>query len=695
MKKSGESLLYEVGFEEVPSDYFSGIHQAILKFAPELLAECGYRFDEIHFFTTPRRLVISLSGLVKEQASRIERLGPLKSQAYQDGKPTPALTGFLKSTGKREEEIVMKDTLKGQRLSVEVEKELKPLQFFFEQFPKTISFPKLMRWESEKYLFTRPIRWSFAFLGRRKQNFRIANVKSDNVTFGHRFLAPRPVRIQSSNLIHFVRKLKNHHVILCTKERIKSIRKMVGQRAAQDEPLVQMVANLVEEPCRVQGVFDKEYLSLPEPVLKTCMRKHQKIFAQYDVSGKLTNKFVAIINGPRKNPKLIARHYESVLKSRLEDARFFFQEDRKIKLEKQVEKLKDMVFLGSLGSYLDKTKRLEELTVALAKECGQSDSVTQCVKRAARLAKADLVTHLVYEFPELQGIAGFEYACLDQENREVARAIRDHYLPENLSISFEELGKTVGIEGAILGVCERIDLLTGALGLNVELSSSEDPYALRRAGGALVKLIRAHELKFSMKRLIQFSRDQFGSLISKTAVEIQEKLTPFFKERIAFELHLKTGSAEHELLEAIFASGFDDLSQIYLKFNELNQIKTHESFRRACKVMERTGNILKGARTDLSSAWDDALFQEPCEQVLAKLVKKNEESIKKLALNGEFSKAVLMFGDVFFEPVHEFFDRVLVNAEDPKIRVNRHMLVNRVNQLCKAFIADLSKLTNS
>ena len=421
------------------------------------------------------------------------------------------------------------------------------------------------------------------------------------------------------------------------------------------------------------------------------MSKNQKIFACYNSAGKLTNQFLAVINGPRKKVAQIAKNYESVLTSRLEDAQFFFHEDQKTKLEAKVNKLKEMIFLGSLGSYLDKTKRVQNLVKILGQETGLPQDVVSRAERAAHLSKADLVTHLVYEFPELQGSAGAEYARLEKEPEEVAKAISGHYLPQNLAEDFKNLKQELNPEGALVAICDRTDLLVGAISLGVQLSGSQDPYALRRSAGGIVKIIRAHKFRFSLKNLINASCAQYGKLISKSAAEIEKPLTLFLKDRLIFELQLKGGTKSYELLEAILASGMDNLVEVYDKFEQLNNQLSSNSFIQACKVMERTGNILKGSKEKISDELNSSLFEDPFEKRLFEIYSQEENTIRSLVEEKKYQSVVNRYGDVFYKPVHEFFDKVLVNAEDSKIRSNRQALVKKINRLC-FYVADLSHM---
>ncbi len=698
-----QDLLFEIGVEEIPSGYFAQAKASILAKAPKLLEECGFQYDSFDVYTTPRRIVLYAKNFKSRGAQEEERLGPSKEQAYQDGKPTSALLGFLRSANGRESQIYFKETPRGERVCLKVKRERKSLRDFFETLPKQIEFPKLMRWARTRYTFTRPIRWTFAFVGTKKQNYKISDVSSSDFTYGHRFLSKGKIKVRTADFLIFQKLLKKNHVILDPKERERMIRDFLKRTRshdreaviADDEELVQTTANLVEEPFPVVGSFDKKYLKLPAEVLATCMKKGQKIFACYGASGKLTNQFLAVINGRRASLKLIAQNYENVLCSRLEDAQFFFHEDTKTKLEVKVAKLKDTVFLGSLGSYWDKSRRIENQAEFLGEKAGCSEEIIRHAKRGAYLAKADLMTHLVYEFPELQGIAGSEYACLEGEGERVASAILGQYFPRSLSEHFSELKKNLSLEGALVGLADRMDLLVGALGIGVEPDSSQDPYALRRSAGSIVKILRAHTIRLSLSEWIKFAADLYGNQISKSKEELGRKLIPFFKERITFELGVKPGTKEYELLQGILRASADDIANVYLRFEQLKAELSHEVFGQACKVMERTYNITKGSKEKIPDSAEPALFQDERERRLFELITQKTPKIEELIQKERYAEATRLYGEAFYKPLHDFFDGVMVNVEDPKVRVNRQALMKKINRLHAENVADLSQLAGA
>ena len=702
MKKiKSQNLLYEIGVEEIPSEYIESARQSIKQQAA-ILSMYGYGFDSFDVYVTPRRIVIFAINFFKQELAPEERFGPSKEQSYQNGSATSALIGFLKSSGKKESEVEWKETPKGTRALVHVRREVKPLRHFFETLPFQIEFPKLMRWEKTNQKFVRPIRWTFALIGSAVQNYTIGDVKSGNFTYGHRFLANRKIRVTNADIIQYQKLLKKNHVILNLEERVSIIKTFLKKTNNQDEELIRRVANLVEEPFAIEGSFKKEYLSLPSEVLATCMKKHQKTFACYDSKGKLENRFAAIINGKRPDTKIIARNYENVLISRLEDAKFFYQEDIKTQLETKVNKLKELIFLGKLGSYLDKvarTRKLIEHMVAEVKVWPASHSyhfenIKKDADRTAVLCKADLMSHLVYEFPELQGIAGAEYAKREGENEWVSRAIREHYYPLNLSQSYTELEK-MSPPAVLVSIADRIDLLVGAIGMGIEVSGSKDPYALRRATGGIVRLIHVIPISFSFDRLVHTALQFYGSLLKADSGEILKKIKNVLEDRMIFELDLKQGTRQHEIFKAVFRTSSDDIAGVYERFNALLEIseKNTDDFVKACKVVERTSNILKGVK-NIQDNIDTSQFEGDLEKKLHELLSSKSSAIRNLSEEKKYNAATKEFSNSFYGPVHDFFEKVMVNVPDEKVRANRQALMKKINRLYTEKIADLALITN-
>lgn len=703
------NLLIEIGVEEMPLASLDVVYGELKAKAARVFEESRLGFDDIKVEATPRRIALSVSNLdARQKDQMLEVKGPSVEKAYDaDGKPTKALEGFLRGKNAKLSDIKIKDLPKGQGVFLEqFEKGLpaeKVLPELLASLFKSLSFPKLMRWEASGFKFPRPIRWIVALLDSKVlSGFELAGVKAGKVSRGHRFLSPANFSLTSADWNAYLKALKKAHVLLEIEEREEKIRKDLAEKYAQknpDEELVHLSAQLVEEPFLLDGGFEKEYLDLPGEVLATCMKKHQKIFAVYGPKGKLKNQFVAVLNGKRKGLPRIQFDYENVLESRLHDARYFFLEDKKSSLESHLGALEQLMYLGDLGSLRDKISRMENIAGSFAKNAGH-EKLTNDLKRVVTLAKTDLMTSLVYEFAELQGIAGREYAKIAGENAEVAAAIGMQYLPKNLAEDYKILKKEVSVLGALFGILDRLDLLVGAFSIGLEPSGSQDPYALRRAGGSIVKLVRAHQLSFSISSLtkeISAAYDKVGlskKEKSQPADKVAASLNRFLKERTVFELKLKPGSRDFEIFEAVWQANSDDLADVFDRFECLKSIykKDETNFMRAGKVVERTHNITKAVKSQLEAPKAD-LLEAPEEKALFELLKAQGGAISEKIQSRSFQEATRLFGETFFEPVNAFFDQVMVNVEDMKIRENRQSLMKSINDLYTRQLADLSVLS--
>jgi glycyl-tRNA synthetase beta chain len=561
----------------------------------------------------------------------------------------------------------------------------------------TLPFPKLMRWESSGFRFPRPIRWIVVLLDKKVLPVRLADVKSGCRTLGHRFLSPHPLKILEADWGKYQTALRKAHVILPLEERKRMIRKALKNRCAQskfDEDLISLNACLTEEPFVIQGTFSKTYLELPGEVLAGCMKKNQKIFARYDAKGRLVNRFAAVLNGGRKGLARIRADYENVLESRLRDARYFYEADTAAPFETKQPLLDQIVYLGKLGSMRDKTVRLEKAAEFFCDCIGRHD-VREDLKRVAALSKIDLITQMVYEFPDLQGIMGREYALESGEKEEVAGAVGLQYHPKNLGENYKSLAAVFHPLGAMFGILDRLDLLVGAFGSGIELTGSQDPYALRRAGGGLVKILRAFRFHFSMDELAGKIADLYGAGLTAPREEWMKRLKVFLKERVVFETGAKPGTRHYEILQAVFASSFDDLADVYERSECLERI--HQSdpavFFKAAKVVERTTNILKGSGSLHRQEIRPDLFQTIDERNLYQLLEDHEKTLSTHLQAKDYEKATAVFGRAFYGPLNDFFDKIMINVDEPELRLNRQLLMLKINRLYTETLADLSLLS--
>lgn len=692
------NLLVEIGTEELPVGMLDVVYDELpVKLRQKLMDE-RLAFGEVKVEATPRRIAIFVKGIAAMQQDReLEISGPAREKCYSpDGTPTQVLQGFLRSKNAAEKDIEVRETPKGKFIFLKKKEKGKSaaqlLPGLLKEVLASLGFSKFMRWEATGFRFPRPIRWIVALLDGKKISLALADVKSGNKSFGHRFLAPQAFTVPKADWQAYISLLKRKHVILPLEVRESLVRGALRNRFAQkqiDEELVHMNAHLVEEPFFLAGTFSKEYLELPAEVLAGCMKKNQKIFACYDAKGRLQSRFVAVMNGKRKGLFKVREDYENVLDSRLKDARYFYEMDTREGFEKKKPQLGQLVYLGKLGSVLDKTERLEKMAETLAEAAGKQD-LSKRLARAAALSKIDLVTHMVYEFPDLQGIMGREYALEAGESEDVATAVGSQYLPKSLGEGYQHVPKTISVLGALFGIMDRLDLLIGAFGTGIEPTGSQDPFALRRAGGAVVKLVRAFGLHFSLSKVFEANVKLYGDRLTKKD-QLRERLAKFLQERVVFEAGVKPGTRPYEVLQAVMRSKFDDLADVFRRFDALTGMD-EKVLIKAAKVIQRTANMLKGYGKTPGQPKAET-FTEEQEKRLFEVIGSRAQEIDGLIEKEEYEKGTARFAEAFSGPLHDFFDHVLVNAEDAALRENRMALVYAVNRLYTKGLADLSLLS--
>lgn len=692
------NLLIEIGVEELPVGALDVIYDELAVKTRQKLVDERIAFADVKVEATPRRIALFVQGIAAVQPDReLEISGPSHEKCYgPDGRPTQVLAGFLKSKQSTEKDIEIRETPKGKFIFLRKKEKGGAVAALLPEMIRallaSLSFPKLMRWEASGFRFPRPIRWMVVLMDAQKIPLMLADVKSGNKSFGHRFLSPQSFTIPKADWKTYVALLKKKHVCLPIETRealvCGALKNRFGQKQ-NDEELAHMNAQLVEEPLFLGGTFSQEYLELPAEVLASCMKKNQKVFACYDAKGKMENKFVAVMNGKRNGLAKIRSDYENVLDSRLKDARYFYEMDTRESFENKKPVLSQLVYLGKLGSVLDKTERLEKMAAEFSGAVGKKE-LGQDLARVAALSKIDLVTHLVYEMPDLQGIVGREYALEVKEKNDVAMAIGTQYLPKNLTEDHAKVKKSLSLLGALFGIVDRLDLLVGALGSGIEPTGSQDPFALRRAGGVVVKLIRAFGLSFPLGQILEANMKLYGDKLTKKD-GLDARLSRFLQERVSFELGVKPGTRSLEVLQAVMRSSFDNIADVFKRFEILNEMD-EKMLIKAAKVIQRTANMLKGYGK-MPGEPKEELLTEVAEKKIFELLQTKAKDVLEPLEKKEYERATRLFAELFFVPLNDFFDSVLVNAEDAGLRENRMALVAKVNRLYTAKIADLSTLS--
>jgi len=679
-----KTLLLEIGTEELPISIFPKILEDMKNILAERLKAERLNFDHIKTMATPRRLAVLVTGIPETQAEKeIDIIGPPYKVAFTaDNKPTKAAFGFAKKHGVSVERLVKIKTKKGEYVGLKIKEKGKPtLEILKELLPKyilSLPFPKTMRWHKSKIHFARPIHWILAILDKDVIPFSLEEIKSNNLTFGHRFMAPNPIIISHPEEYSSV--LKKVFVIIDPIEREKRIINLLEKIAQEingspilDKDLLNWVNFLVEYPVAVRGKFDEEFLSLPEPVLITVMKQHQKCFAIRDNNGNLLPAFIAIINISVKDILPIKIGLERVIRARLADARFFYQEDLKVPLSERIIKLKDIIFQAKLGTMAEKVERLKSLATWITESLFPEKK--DIILRATILCKADLTTEMVNEFPELQGIMGGIYAKAQGENETVACAISEHYLPIEAGGT---LPKT--IEGAILSIIDKMDTIVGCFGIGLIPTGTADPFALRRQAIGILRILFEKNISFSLFNLIELSLKTYGKF-----EKIKEKIISFFKTRLASLLQEK--NYPYPIVEAVLSVFDGNVPSIFRKADALFKFSKTSQFEPLVIAYKRVYRIIQNP---IDRTPQINLFQTPEEKKLYEKYIEVEQKIKRLLEKNDFLKALETL--TILKPfIDNFFDHVLVMTEEKSLRNNRLALLTQIKKLFLK-VADLSKI---
>lgn len=694
-------LLLEIGTEELPVSSISAASSSLENSIREVLTKGRMEFGKISVYATPRRVVLHIEDIAQKQKDESKTLyGPNKDAAYDEkGVPTKALLGFLKSNGAKPEDVKLKATERGEK--VYIEKLIKGLPTktvlpnFIPEAIKGIPFQKRMRWDGSGTSFSRPIRWILCLLDGGVIKLEFAGVASGKRTYGLRH-GKKPFASIKSPAEYF-KFHKKEGIILNALERRKHIedalkklackispRLSAGQgEPAWDEALLDEVAGLVEAPNVFLCSFEDTRLHLPEDVLLASMAKYQRVFAFKSKHGKILPNFAGVIN-IKGDTNLIRKNYEWVLNARLKDAAFFFKEDSKKPLKDRLDDLSGVLYFKDLGSVLDKSHRLSTLCDFLAEKLSLGESSVKAASEAGRFSKCDLTTDMVREFPSLQGVMGKYYGELSGLPVDVTEALGEHYLPR---FTTDALPKTK--IGCVLSLCDKLDLLVGAFGVGEIPTGSFDPYALRRAAFGFARIASEKGLSFSVSELVSMSLSLYKRPFKIKEDVLRSYIMKFFEERLK-AIFVEKGFSS-DIIDAVLLAGFDNFSDAALRLEALSKVRKSDAFINAAKIVERTSNILKGAkREEIKSAVDEKLFQEPLEGSLWHASLKTKAAVDDALSKKDYAAATVEYQAGLFDLVHEFFDKVLVNTEDAHVRSNRLSLMKAVNSLYADRIANLA-----
>ena len=677
-------LLLEIGTEEIPARFMPEILRQLTEKGTALLVEHHLSCGAVRALGTPRRLVLHVVDLVTKQPDREEKKkGPASERAFdQEGKPTAAARGFAAKLGLQVEDLELERTDKGEYLvAVQKASGVRTVDLLHEILPrliKSLSFPKNMYWEKSRFRFARPLRWLLCLYGDETVALQCAGLTGGSETRGHRFMAPGPFKVK--NPAHYFSLLPQMNVVLDQEVRANLIKEGVeaaaagcGARAVLDPELLEEVTFLVEQPQALLCTYPENYLSLPREVLVITMQSHQRYFPLEDKEGKICPHFVAVSNNPAAPVENVRAGNEKVLKARLADARFFYDEDRRSTLEARVEKLKDILFHEKLGTVYEKMKRLVSLTDYLADILpGTIAPVKTAALKAARLAKADLTTHMVGEFPELQGIMGREYALADGIDKKTADAVYEHYLPrftgDNLPLSRA---------GALVALADKADHLAGCFAAGIRPTGSQDPYALRRQSLGLIQIILEHAFPLTFGELIEKAlnlyRERLPELnVGETAGVIKE----FAWQRLRHYMQEK--GLAYDVVDGVLVAPLGDISALWQRASFLQGKRGDETLALAAAAYTRVANLASSANPVISI--NEKLLQEAGEQELYSRYRETEPKVRSLLTAGDYAAAMILLAQ-FKEAIDHFFDAVLVMAKDEAIRDNRLALLYRIREM--------------
>ncbi|MDR1511521.1 MAG: glycine--tRNA ligase subunit beta [Endomicrobium sp.] len=702
IKENKKNVLLEIGTEEIPFSYIEPALKQIERFALKAFSSLGLRYETLKTYATPRRLVLIVENLAKESDDKIEYiLGPsLKVAKNDNGEYTQAAKGFALKNGVTPEELIPKSTDKGDYLfflkNTKSKKTEKLLGKFFSELINKISFPKTMLWEESGFKFARPIRNIVALYGSEIIEFKIADVTSSNWTIGLHTCSDEKIKIDFPE--NYFLTMRNRFVIVEQKKRRKVMKKSmkfavrnVGN-VVVDESLIDEVNYLVEYPSALLCSFDKKYLNLPSEVLTVCIKKNQKCFLVSDKDNNFSNYFVGVRNGVSKYQEIVKEGYEKVLSARLADAKFFYDNDLKNGLKCNIEKLKGIVFHNGIGTLYEKVERIKRIAFLFNKEFNMHIS-ENTLERAIMFSKTDLVSEMVFEYPELQGVIGRIYAFKLGESADVALSIEQHYWP--LVASGELPSNDVAF---LVSLSDKIDTLVTGFSIGLYSSGSADPYGLRRAGIGFIRMIMEKlpncDLEYVMRKIFEFLPKNVTNDIKLE--NVYKKLVNFLCQRIENTFDVE-GYNPCEIKAVInilkFNSKLKNLGTLRLKLNALRDTKLVCDFSSVTMLFKRINNILNQAKkqnVDISGTIREDLIVSDTERMVYDVARKLKMEVKDHVINGEYGE---IFNKVIkIKPlIDSFFEKVVIMTEDEMIKLNRIFLINYIKDIFVEFV-DFSSL---
>ena len=689
------TLAFEIGVEEIPAFDLDSANKQLEKMVPAAFADARIPYDSIEIHSSPRRLIVMAYGVADATEALVEEYkGPAAKIAFDaDGNPTKAAIGFARGKGLSPESLERREVNGTEYVFATKNIPATPVADLLPDvlagFITAVKWPRSCRWAAYREYFVRPVRWIVAMLDDVVLPVSFAGAESSDLTMGHRVLAPGKHMVDTAaNLLDVIRAA---YVIPTQAERERIIREGVAAIEAEtgftaDLPAKTLleVVNLSEYPQPLISTFDEEFLQVPEEIIVDAMLMHQRYFPLYDAAGKLTNKFIIVSNGNPECAATIIDGNERVVRARLDDAKFFYEEDLKHPLESYIEKLDKVVFQESLGTVRQKAERLEKLACALSADAQLSAADAADAKRAARLCKADLVTNAVIEFTSVQGVMGSYYAAASGETPQVAQAIGQHYQPRFAGDALPDT--TVG---KLVALADKLDTICGLFAVGQGPTGSSDPFALRRSAIGIVNMLETG-LAISLAAAIDESLASFAAQgVAFDAAAVRAEVVDFFVTRT--KVMLRDGGVNADTIDAVLAAGVEEPAVISQRAHALEDARANdaETFDNLATAYARANNLRK---PELGEGVDDALLTEP-ERALAGAVATAEQAVAYALASDDFAAALSQLA-ALRAPIDGFFADVMVMDEDAALRDNRLRLLNRFVAVF-ANVADFGKMAKS
>ncbi|WP_054956653.1 glycine--tRNA ligase subunit beta [Paenibacillus dakarensis] len=687
-----KDLLFEIGLEEVPARFLRAAMEQLEDKTVKWLESSRIAFGEVKSYATPRRLAVLVKDVADKQTDVSEEVkGPSRKIALdENGNWSKAALGFARSQGVEPENFTFKE-LSGveyiyvTKNSIGIETSEILAEGLYGVLT-SMTFPKNMRWGSYEFKFVRPIKWIVAMFGTDVIDMEITGVKSGNITTGHRFLGSTAVIPEASD---YVEVLRAQHVIVDVKERKDMIVSQINSLAAEKdwniavkEDLLEEVLFLVETPTVLYGSFDPSFLEIPQDVLITSMREHQRYFPVLNKQGQLLPFFVTVRSGDSRSLDIIAKGNEKVLRARLSDAKFFYEEDQKLQIKEALSKLESIVFHDELGTIGDKVRRIRRISDSLAAKLGISAEAADSVSRAADICKFDLVTQMVYEFPELQGVMGEDYARKAGEKESVAKAVFEHYQPRFAGDAVPSTDV-----GSIVSIADKIDTIVGCFSIGIIPTGSQDPYALRRQAQGIVQIILEHKLPIALSDVfgIALSIHEDMRVLKRSENEINKDLHEFFSLRVK---KLLSEEQRYDVVDAVISAGFDHVVSVVSRGQALMAaVNSAEDFKTTVESFNRVSNLAAKAG---KIAVNPELFTEAEESKLHEEWLSIRQPYEAAMADSDGERALKLLSELK-EPITGFFDSVMVMADDEAVKANRLALLSGIDHDLKQF-ADFTKL---